>query len=117
MGYASKSLNRELRRDVRYPTDFAACIGYGDTVARATVSDISSSGCRLTGDALPKVGQTIVLRSAGLEVAGMITWRSGRQVGVSFRRRIEPLAVVRDNLASFREMRQRLGKSVPALAW
>lgn len=114
MGYAQKSSNRDLRRDVRYPTSFAARIGFSNTLASVTVGDISSHGCRLKGDTLPDVGQSVLLRSAGLEVAGLVMWREGSHAGISFRRRIEPLAVVRDNLSRFREMREQLGKPVPA---
>ena len=50
----------------------------------ALLADVSSSGCRLQGSALPEVGQDVLLRAADVELFGQIVWKDGVDRGVMF---------------------------------
>src|SRR5689334_15482302 len=50
----------------------------------ALLADISQSGCRLQGMALPEVGQDVLLKAADVELFGQIVWKDGSERGVEF---------------------------------
>jgi len=50
----------------------------------ALLADISQSGCRLQGMALPGVGQDVLLKAADVELFGQIVWKDGSERGVKF---------------------------------
>jgi hypothetical protein len=50
----------------------------------ALLADLSQSGCRLQGTALPEVGKDVLLKAADVELFGRIVWKDARERGVKF---------------------------------
>ena len=67
----------------------------------ALLTDLSHSGCRLQGMALPEVGQDVLLKTADVELFGRIVWKGDGQRGVEFDQLIGDTALdqLRDALA------------------
>ena len=72
------------RRAVRERLSLAVSLYSVDQSRVALLADISRSGCRLLGLALPEVGQDVLLKAAEVELFGQIVWKDGAERGVMF---------------------------------
>ena len=48
------------------------------------VRDLSATGAKLEGDALPGAGKDVILKRGRLEVFGAIVWSNGSSAGIAF---------------------------------
>ena len=78
------------------------------------IGDLSRTGAMICGPMLPLRGQRVALVARGLEVAATVVWSAEESCGLSFHAPIDPLAVVRDNLAQFAWLKHR--KTEPSSA-
>ena len=72
------------RRAVRERLSLPVSLYSVDQSRVALLADISQSGCRLQGMALPAVGQDVLLKAADVELFGRIVWKDGAERGVMF---------------------------------
>ena len=90
------------RRAVRERLSLPVSLYSVDQSRVALLVDISKSGCRLQGMALPGVGQDVLLKAADVELFGQIVWKDGPERGVIFD---EPITE-----ADLHDLRQVLGR-------
>jgi|SRR5579884_2980398 len=72
------------RRGVRERANIAISLYSIEQSRVAMLADISESGCRLTGTALPAVGEDVLLKVNDVELFGSIVWKDGNDRGVQF---------------------------------
>ena len=92
---------RARRKDIRYPTHFAARLQQGSSQTSVAVRDISCNGMLIDGTFLPAPGSRVTIVANGLEVAALVVWKGDDQCGLLLNQPIAPLAVVRDNVSGF----------------
>jgi hypothetical protein len=65
--------------------------------------DVSQTGARIEADDLPPVGRDIVLKCAGIDTIGKVTWAASGRCGVHFYEPIpiRELVAIRDLAQSF----------------
>ena len=105
---------RDARCAPRYPTKLEAILRVGHERMPILIGDLSRNGALIYGPMLPLRGQRVVLAASGLEVTATVVWSSEESCGLSFHTAIDPLAVVRENLAQFAWLKQR--KAEPTLS-
>ena len=88
------------RRAVRERLSLSVSLYSVEQSRGALLADMSQSGCRLQGMALPEVGQDVLLKAAEVELFGQIVWKDGAERGVKFE---EPITE-----ADLEELRQIL---------
>lgn len=82
------------------------------------IGDISSGGALVKGDTPLALGSKIRLRAAGLDMVARVMGVHDGQCGISIAHPVNALAIVRDNISYFREMRTRRGDAtLPSQAW
>lgn len=99
----------DMRNTIRFATSFEAELIEGADRRRVVVGDISAGGAMLRDTHPPKAGSEIGLRAAGLNITAIVKWQRQGLCGLQFADKVDPLAVVRDNLPYFRDFRTRLG--------
>lgn len=57
--------------------------------------NISSTGARLRGDTLPRIGQDVLLKSENVEAFGTVVWNRGKLCGVHFDEPLSDLSLHR----------------------
>ena len=72
------------RRAVRERMSLAVSLYSVDQSRVALLADVSQTGCRLQGMALPEVRQDVLLKAADIELFGRIVWKNGGDRGVKF---------------------------------
>jgi hypothetical protein len=103
---------RDSRNAPRFPTKVEAVLRIGHRRVPIVIGDISRTGAMIYGVRLPPRGERVALLAEGLEVRATIVWSGKDSCGLSFHAAVDPLAVVRENLAQFAWLKQR--KSDPA---
>jgi hypothetical protein len=76
----------------------------------ALLTDISSSGARLSGDALPHEGEDLVLTLEGSPVFGTVAWWTPEDCGIAFDEPLSPtiLAAIKQRLSTARNLGPQL---------
>lgn len=105
MAYSNRANQDDLRRSLRYPTYFNAQLMHSDRLINVTVQDISAEGISVQGEHLPCAGTRVSIQANGLNAKGWMIWCDGHVGGLSFSQTVDPLAIVRANLAEFRHLR------------
>ncbi|WP_349356862.1 PilZ domain-containing protein [Sphingobium nicotianae] len=115
MGYSSPKSFHDIRRYIRFPTDFRAVLHWDDEFAAVEIADISDGGIRFIGNELPAVGSIVRIGARNLDERGRVMWRTRHGCGVLLTRRINALSVVRANCfpTPRREGRERPAWSDP----
>jgi hypothetical protein len=98
---------RNARRAPRFPTKLEAILRVGRRRMPITIGDISRTGAMISGRHLPPCGERVALLAEGLEVLATVVWREDESCGLDFHDAVDPLAVVRQNLAQFAWLKQR----------
>jgi hypothetical protein len=98
---------RDSRSAPRFPTKLEAILRVGQNRVPIVIGDISSTGAMVCGAMLPLRGQRVALVARGLEVRATVVWSDDQSCGLSFHAPVNPLAVVRENLAQFAWLKQR----------
>lgn len=108
---------RDERRAPRFPTKLKAVLRIGQRRLPVIIGDISRTGAMLLGARLPRKGERVALIAQGLEVAATVMWQDEVGCGLNFHAMVDPLAVVRDNLAQFAWLKRPPNEpSAPAAA-
>lgn len=63
--------------------------------ATCLVENVSRTGCRLSLDAPPRLGATVLVKVERIETLGTVKWVRGRRCGVRFEPPLEPRALER----------------------
>jgi hypothetical protein len=100
---------RDSRSAPRFPTKLDAILRVGRERVPIVIGDISRTGAMICGPMLPLRGQRVALVARGLEVNATVVWSDDQSCGLSFHDAVDPLAVVRENLAQFAWLKQRKG--------
>lgn len=95
------------RRASREQLPLPAMLSTIESYDMATVVDLSSSGARMRGDNLPKVGQIICLKLDCVRAFGTVTWSNSGECGLAFD---EPLS-------KFELERLRREVKLASMAW
>jgi hypothetical protein len=98
---------RDSRSAPRFPTKLEAVLRVGQDRVPIVIGDISRTGALVCGPMLPVRGQRVALVAQGLEVKATVVWSGDQSCGLSFHAAVDPLAVVRENLAQFAWLKQR----------
>lgn len=72
------------RRAVRERMSLPVSLYSIDQSRVALLADVSQTGCRVQGMALPELGQDVLLKAADVELFGQIVWKDGSDRGVKF---------------------------------
>ena len=92
---------RAARKEMRFPTAFAAELVCKSQVSKVTVGDISREGVLLSGTDLPVAGSAVTVLANGLTAKGTLAWKEGNKCGIRFEVPIDPLAIVRENALQY----------------
>jgi hypothetical protein len=98
---------RDSRDSPRFPTKVQAILRVGDERVPIVIGDISRTGAMICGAFLPPRGRRVALVARGLEVTATVVWSGHDSCGLSFHAAVDPLAVVRENLAQFAWLQRR----------
>jgi hypothetical protein len=98
---------RDSRNAPRFPTKLDAVLRVGRERLPIVIGDLSRTGALICGPMLPLRGQRVALVARGLDVSATVVWSAEESCGLSFHDAIDPLAVVRDNVAQFAWLKQR----------
>jgi hypothetical protein len=98
---------RDARSAPRFPTKMEAVLRVGQERVPIVIGDISRTGALVCGPMLPIRGQRVALVARGLEVTATVVWSGNESCGLSFHAAVDPLAVVRENLAQFAWLKRR----------
>ena len=107
MSKPSLSSLRDSRSSPRFPTKVQAVLRVGHERVPIVIGDISRTGAMVCGALLPSRGQRVALVARGLEVKATVVWSGHDSCGLSFHAAVDPLAVVRENLAQFAWLQRR----------
>ena len=107
---------RDSRSALRFPTKLEAVLRIGRERMPIVIGDLSRTGALVCGPMLPLRGQRVALVARGLEVSATVVWSAEDSCGLSFHDPIDPLAVVRDNVAQFAWLKRTADPSGPTLA-
>jgi len=107
MAHATRVSKTDLRRDVRFATEFNATLRADGLPRGVIVGDISAHGALIKGRFLPMVGAKIQLIARSLIIGGRVMWRNDGLAGVSFERTVNPLQIERENSDYFDGFRKR----------
>ena len=99
------SSQRDLRTSVRYPTRFPVEVVRNLRRFPAAVKDLSSGGALLEIKTELQVGFFISLAASELKVDATVVRAIGNSYGVQFSASIDPLEVIRHNLAGLEHLR------------
>jgi hypothetical protein len=102
-----KRIGGGRRKSSREQLPLPAMLSTIESYDMAMVVDLSSTGARMRGDSLPKVGQGICLKLDCARVFGVVTWSNGAECGVAFD----------DPLSRFELERLRREVKLAAMAW
>lgn len=91
---------QNARRAQRYPTKFDGVLRADRRSMPVDVADLSRVGGSVRGTGLPARGSEAVLTAYGLEVVATVVWRTEAACGLNFHRPIDPLEIVRHNMAT-----------------
>ncbi len=84
----------EKRRSIRHPTHIQGTVRHGMRWRRTTVTDLSTSGFRITLHDRVSTGSPLALQMDGLAaIEGVVVWQAGDQVGCKFATEIHPALV------------------------
>jgi hypothetical protein len=72
------------RRSDRLKVILAATLNHAGSRGRVRILDLSRHGALIAGKSLPAVGSAVTLGCGTQEVSGLVAWRNGDQVGLSF---------------------------------
>jgi hypothetical protein len=98
---------RDGRRAPRFPTKLKALLRFGHRRVPIVIADISRTGAMVFGAKLPPRGARVMLLAQGLEVVATIIWSDSESCGLNFHGTVDPLAIVRDNMAQFAWLKRR----------
>ena len=98
---------RDERRAPRFPTRLKAVLRIGQQRLPIVIGDISRTGAMILGAGLPGKGERVALIAQGLEATATVMWQDEVGCGLNFHNTVDPLAIVRDNLAQFAWLKRR----------
>ena len=91
MDESSTTQNRRSRRSQLL---MAATLEISGRALGVKLRNLSSDGARVEGDQLPVEGTEILFRKGEIAVAGRVIWSKGRQAGISFATKLDPVQVL-----------------------
>lgn len=83
--------NRRSRRSQLLMT---ATLEISGRALNVKLRNLSSDGARVEGDQLPIEGTDLMFRKGEISVAGQVIWSKGRQAGISFASKLDPVQVL-----------------------
>ena len=85
----------------------------------ATLQDVSSTGARLCGTALPKVNEQLVLKVGAVEAFAVVRWAEAGQCGIAFEKPLstEAIASLEREAEEIRLMRLTPDQSMAMQQW
>lgn len=96
----------DLRKSQRYPTRIDGTAVLHGLRYPIVIADISTEGAMVRGLPLLAPGLKLVLQARALEVVAVVVRSTARGVGVRFQCAVNPLAVVRENVAGLEHLRK-----------
>lgn len=91
MDESSITQNRRSRRSHLL---MAATLEITGRALNVKLRNLSSDGARIEGDQLPIEGTELLFRKGDIAVAGRVIWSKGRQAGISFAHKLDPVQVL-----------------------
>ena len=91
MDESSTTQNRRSRRSQLL---MAATLEISGRALGVKLRNLSADGARVEGDQLPIEGTDLMFRKGELAVAGRVIWSKGRQAGISFAHKLDPVQVL-----------------------
>ena len=82
------------RRSRRSQLLMAATLEISGRALNEKLRNLSSDGAQVEGDQLPIEGTDLMFRKGELAVAGQVIWSKGRQAGISFAHKLDPVQVL-----------------------
>lgn len=91
MDESSITQNRRSRRSQLLMT---ATLEIAGRALDVKLRNLSSEGARVEGDQLPIEGTELMFRKGEIAIAGQVIWSKGRQAGISFAEKLDPIQVL-----------------------
>lgn len=91
MDESSITQNRRSRRSQLLMT---ATLEISGRAVKVKLRNLSAEGARVEGDKLPIEGTDLLFRKGDLAVSGQIIWSKGRQAGIGFAEKLDPVEVL-----------------------
>lgn len=82
------------RRSRRSQLLMAATLEISGRALDVKLRNLSSDGAQVEGDQLPIEGTDLMFRKGEIAVAGRIIWSKGRQAGIGFAHKLDPVQVL-----------------------
>lgn len=82
------------RRSRRSQLLMAATLEISGRALNVKLRNLSSDGAQVEGDQLPIEGTDLMFRKGEIAVAGLVIWNKGRQAGISFAHKLDPVQVL-----------------------
>lgn len=109
-----ESSTNQNRRSRRSQLLMAATLEIAGRALDVKLRNLSSEGARVEGDQLPIEGTDLMFRKGEIAVAGRVIWSKGRQAGIGFADKLDPIQVL-NHIATPRT-RMKLDHRRPGLA-
>jgi hypothetical protein len=82
------------RRSQRSNLLMTAMLEVAGKTVTVKLRNLSSEGARVEGDQLPVEGTELVFRKGDLSTAARVVWIKGRQAGIGFEQKLDPVDVL-----------------------
>ena len=91
MDESGTTQNRRSRRSQLLMTATLEILG---RAVKVKLRNLSAEGARVEGDKLPIEGTALLFRKGDLAVPGQVIWSKGRQAGIGFADKLDPVEVL-----------------------
>lgn len=91
MDESSITQNRRSRRSQLFMT---ATLEVAGRTLDVKLRNLSSEGARVEGDQLPIEGTELMFRKGEIAATGRVIWSEGRQAGIGFAQKLDPVQVL-----------------------
>ncbi len=89
-----ESTTTQNRRSRRSQLMMQATLEIAGRAVPVKLRNLSSDGARVAGDELPIEGTDLLFRKGDLAVAGRVIWSKGKQAGIEFGQKLDPVEVL-----------------------
>ncbi|MDQ3144007.1 MAG: PilZ domain-containing protein [Pseudomonadota bacterium] len=89
-----ESSSTQNRRSRRSQLMMQATLEISGRAIPVKLRNLSSDGARVAGDEIPIEGTELLFRKGELAVAGRVVWSQGKQAGINFDHKLDPVEVL-----------------------
>ena len=89
-----ESSTTQKRRSRRSQLLMTATLEIAGRALDVKLRNLSSDGARVEGDQLPIEGTDLMFRKGEIAVGGRVIWSKGRQAGIGFANKLDPIQVL-----------------------